>query len=402
MRRRMLRLTAREVVNKKKQGNYCDGGGLYLQISEPGSKSWIFRFALNGKDRHMGLGSCHTVSLAEARGAAVECRKLVLRKIDPIASRDADHAQQRLEAAKSVSFSECANAYIKTHRSSWKNAKHADQWANTIKTYCGPVMGGLSVQTIDTALIMRVLEPIWTVKPETASRLRGRIESVLDWAVVSGYREGDNPARWRGHLDNLLPSLKKKSRVKHHPALPFEEMSGFMEELKAQEGVAARALEFLILTAARTGETIGAQWKEFDLTAMIWTIPAVRMKASMEHRIPLSKRAMEIVRALHMVKQSDFVFPGQKEGKPLTTMAMLALLKRMEKMNLTVHGFRSSFRDWASECTNFPRDVCEMALSHTIANQAEAAYRRGDLIDKRRSLMEEWSRHCYRLCNYTK
>ena len=394
MRRRMSRLSVKEVVNKKEAGYYCDGGGLYLQVSDSGSKSWIFRYTLNGKNRHMGLGPFHIVSLADARHAAVLCRQLLLKKIDPISARDIEHARQSLEATRSMTFSECATAYIKTHRSGWKNAKHADQWTNTIKTYCGPVIGPLSVQEVDTGLIMKVLEPIWREKPETASRLRGRMESVLDWATVSGYREGDNPARWRGHLENLLPSLKKKLRVKHHPALPFNQMGEFMESLRLQEGVAGRALEFLILTAARTGETIGAKWDEFDLKAGVWTIPASRMKAGVEHRVPLSKRALEIIEALHKIKQSDYVFPGQKEGKPLTNMAMLGLLKRMGRTGLTVHGFRSSFRDWASECTNFPRDVCEMALAHTISNQAEAAYRRGDLIEKRRCLMEEWAGHC--------
>jgi integrase len=394
MKRRMSRLSVKEVANKKKAGNYCDGGGLYLQVSESGSKSWVFRYTLNGRDRHMGLGPFHTVSLADARTAAVLCRQSLLRKIDPIAARDAEHARQSLEAARSVTFVECATAYIKTHRPSWKNPKHADQWTNTIKTYCGPVIGPLPIQEVDTGLVMKVLEPIWTEKPETASRLRGRIESVLDWATVSGYREGENPARWRGHLENLLPSLNKKLRVKHHPALPFNEMGKFMESLRLQEGIAARALEFLILTAARTGETIGAKWEEFDLNTGIWSIPASRMKAGVEHRIPLSNRALEIALALRRARQSDYVFPGQKEGKPLTNMAMLGLLKRMGRMDLTVHGFRSSFRDWASECTNFPREVCEMALAHTIPNQAEAAYRRGDLIEKRWSLMEEWMRHC--------
>jgi integrase len=394
MARRMLRLTTKEVQNKKKPGYYCDGAGLYLQISDWGTKSWIFRYGFNGKDRHMGLGSLHTVSLAEARMLATECRKLLLRKIDPIVARDAEHARQALEVARSMTFSECATAYIKAHRSSWKNAKHADQWTNTIHTYCKPMMGNIPVQAIDTTLVMAVLEPIWTEKAETASRLRGRMESILDWATVSGYRQGDNPARWRGHLDHLLPSLKKKLRIKHHAALPFEQMGEFMTILRAQEGLAAKALEFLILTAARTGETIGARWDEMDLEAEVWTIPASRMKASVEHRVPLSQRAMQIIRTVEKIRQSDYVFPGQKEGKSLTNMAMLELLKRMGKTDLTVHGFRSSFRDWASEKTGFSRDVCEMALAHTIPNQAEAAYRRGDLIEKRRSLMEEWSEYC--------
>lgn len=366
MARRMLRLTTKEVENKKKPGYYCDGASLYLQVSEWGTKSWIFRYGFNGKDRHMGLGPFHTVSLAEARMAATECRKLLLRKIDPMVARDADHVQQALAAARSMTFLKCATVYIRAHRSSWKNAKHADQWTNTIDTYCGPIIGKLPVQAIDTGLVMAVLEPIWTKKAETASRLRGRIESILDWATVSGYRTGDNPARWRGHLDHLLPSLKRKLRIKHHAALPFEEMGEFMTVLRAQEGVAARALEFLILTAARTAETIGAEWDEIDLRTGIWTIPAIRMKASTEHRVPLLEGAMQIIKAMKEIRQSGYVFPGQKEGKPLTNMAMLELLKRMGRTDVTVHGFRSSFRDWASERTNFPRDVCEMALAHTL------------------------------------
>jgi len=368
---------------------------LYLQVSDSGSKSWIFRYTLNGKNRHMGLGPAHTVSLADARTGAVQCRQLLLRKIDPITARDAERARQSLEAARSMTFSECADLYIKAHSPGWKNAKHANQWTNTIKTYCEPAIGPISVQAVDTGLVMKVLEPIWIQKPETSSRLRGRIEAVLDWAKVRGYREGDNPARWRGHLDHLLPSLKKKHRVKHHPALPFAQMEEFIEALRAEQGIAAKALEFLILTAVRTTEVIGARWEEFDLKAAIWTIPGPRMKADDPHRVPLSGRALEIILNLEKIKQSDYIFPGQKIGKPLSNNSMAKVLERMERTDITVHGFRSSFRDWASECTNFPRDVCEMALAHTISNKAEAAYRRGDLFEKRRVLMAEWGTHCY-------
>ena len=393
MKRQMLRLSVREVTTKKLPGYYPDGGGLYLQVSASGSKSWIFRFALQGKERQMGLGPFHTVTLADARIAAAECRKLLLRQTDPIEARDAGNARKALEAAKSISFSKCATAYIRAHRSDWKNAKHAEQWTNTIETYCGKIIGALPVQDVDTGLVVKVLEPIWTAKPETASRLRGRIESVLDWARVSGYRAGDNPARWRGHLDNVLPSLQKKQRVKHHPALPFDQTGVFMESLRAQEGIAARALAFLILTATRTSEVIGAKWGEIDTDAKLWTIPAERMKAGKEHRVPLSPQAVAFL-AKTPRPPTGYVFPGQKEGKPLSNMAMLELLKRMDRGDLTVHGFRSTFRDWASESTNFPREVCEMALAHTIGNEAEAAYRRGDLFEKRRRLMAEWARHC--------
>jgi len=394
MKRQLLRLSQKEVVNKRKPGYYPDGGGLYLQVSESGSKSWLFRFALNGKERQMGLGPFHTVTLADARAAAVECRKLLLAKIDPIEARKAKLAGEALNAARSITFNECATAYIKAHRAGWKNAKHADQWTNTIETYCGKVFGSLPVQGVDTALVLKALEPIWTAKPETASRLRGRIESVLDWATSRGYRTGENPARWRGHLENLLPTISKKRRVKHHPALAYDELGAFIASLRTQEGIAAKALEFTILTAARTGEVIGAKPEEFDLDAALWTIPVGRMKADKEHRVPLSPRAVAIVREMLEAHKGDYVFPGGKEGKPLSNMAMLALLERMGRDDLTVHGFRSTFRDWASERTNYPREVCEMALAHTVGDQVEAAYRRGDLFEKRANLMKDWARFC--------
>ena len=393
MKRQMLRLTAREVATRKTSGYYPDGGGLYLQVSASGSKSWIFRFVLRRKERQMGLGPLHAVRLADARLAAADCRKLLLHQIDPIEARAAGNATKALEAAKSITFAECATAYIRAHRAKWKNAKHADQWANTINTYCGPVIGKLPVHEVDTGLVVKVLEPIWTVKAETASRLRGRIESVLDWAKVSGYRTGDNSAHWRGHLDNVLPALRKKQRVKHHPALPFDQIGAFMETLRSQGGVAARALGFLILTATRTSEVIGAKWSEIDKDAKIWTIPAERMKAGTVHRVPLSPLALTLLDK-NPHAPSDYLFPGQKVGKPLSNMAMLELLKRKERTDLTVHGFRSTFRDWASESTNYPREVCEMALAHTIGNEAEAAYRRGDLFEKRRRLMAEWAKQC--------
>ncbi len=393
MKRKFLRLSTRAVIAKKTPGYYPDGGGLYLQVSESGSKSWIFRFALNGKERQMGLGPFHTITLADARIAATDCRKLLLRQIDPIDARDADKTRQALQDARSITFAECAAAYIRAHRSDWKNKKHADQWTTTIETYCTPIIGALPVADVDTSVVVKVLEPIWTAIPETASRLRGRIESVLDWARVSGYRAGDNPARWRGHLDNVLPALKKKLRVKHHPALPYDQVGEFMESLRAQEGIAARALAFLILTATRTGEVLGGKWSEFDMDAKLWTIPAERMKAGREHRVPLSAQAVAVL-VDTPIMLSDYVFPGQEASKPLSTMAMLGLLKRMGRTDLTVHGFRSTFRDWASERTNYPRDVCEAVLAHTVSDATEAAYRRGDLFEKRRRLMVEWAKHC--------
>ena len=394
MKRQLLRLSQKEVVNKRTPGYYLDGGGLHLQVSESGSKSWLFRFVLSGKERQMGLGPFHTVGLADARAAAVECRKLLLSKLDPIEARKAKQMGEALDAARSITFNECATAYIKAHRVGWKNAKHADQWTNTLATYCGPIFGALPVQGVDTGLVTKALDPIWTKKPETATRVRGRIESVLDWATARGYRTGDNPARLRGHIENLLPAISKRRRVQHHPALPYVELGAFIASLHTQEGIAAKALEFLILTATRTGEVIGAKPGEFDLDAALWTIPAGRMKAEKEHRVPLSSRAVEIIRDLEKTHKGDFVFPGGKEGKPQSNMAMLALLGRMGRDDLTVHGFRSTFRDWASERTNFPREVCEMALAHSVSDQVEAAYRRGDLFEKRARLMSEWAKFC--------
>ncbi len=393
MARKLERLSVKAVAAKRLPGYYADGGGLYLQVSLVDTKSWIFRFTLSGKTRDMGLGPLHTIGLADARSAAADCRKLLLNNIDPIEARKQGRVRLALEAASSKTFDECAAAYIKSKRAGWKNAKHAEQWENTLETYASPVIGALPVQTVDTALVMRVLEPIWTSKQETATRVRGRVEAVINWATTRGYRTGDNPARWRGHLQNLLANLKSRYRVDHHAALPFDEIGGFMVALRAAEGIAARALEFLILTAARTGEVIDAKPAEFDLDAKVWRIPAERMKAGREHRVPLSPRAVEIVRE-SFKQEGEYVFPGQDEGKPLSNMAMLQLLKRMDRTDITVHGFRSSFRDWAAERTSYPREVCEMALAHAVGNQVEAAYRRGDLFEKRRRLMLEWAKHC--------
>ncbi|MFN0317149.1 MAG: tyrosine-type recombinase/integrase, partial [Burkholderiales bacterium] len=294
-----------------------------------------------------------------------------------------------LEVAKAITFAQCAAAYIESHKAGWRNAKHAEQWTNTLETYAGPVIGPLPVQDVDTGLVLKILEPIWASKPETASRLRGRIENVLDWAKARGYRSGENPARWKGHLNQLLPALSKKHRVTHHKAMPFPEVGGFVAKLRELPSTSARCLEFTILTAARTSEAIYARPEEFDLGAGTWTIPASRMKAQTEHRVPLSLRAVEIVAEM-LNSAQDYVFPGARKGKALSNMTMLNLLERME-VKATVHGFRSSFRDWAAERTAFPHEVCEMALAHTISNAAEAAYRRGDLFEKRAKLMTTWA-----------
>lgn len=385
------KLSQMKVIKTSKPGLYADGGGLYLQITKAGVKSWLFRYMRSGKARGMGLGPIHTIGLAEARARALDCRRLLLDGVDPIDARDAARSAQRIATANERTFEQCAKTYVEAHRAGWKNEKHANQWSNTLSTYAYPIFDALPVSAIDTSLVMKVLEPIWTSKTETASRVRGRIEAVLDWATVRGYRSGENPARLKGHLDTLLPKRSRVQKVKHHPALPYAKLPMFMKGLRVEEGTAARALELLILTATRTNEVIGATWDEFDMNGGVWTIPADRMKMRKEHRVPLSKRAVEIITVQRETTQSGYVFPGARYGKPLSNMAMLQLLERMKRNNITVHGFRSTFRDWAGETTHYPREVCEAALAHGIKDKAEAAYARGDLFAKRAALMEDWS-----------
>ena len=393
MARKIHRLTALAVNRTAQAGLYGDGGGLYLQITPTGVKSWLFRYMRQGKARGMGLGPLHTINLAEARSKALACRKLLLDGADPLEAKRQHRISLALSNAKSMTFEQCAAAYIAAHKAGWKSEKHVAQWTNTLETYAAPIFGKLPVASIDTAQVMKVIEPIWTTKTETATRVRGRIESVLEWATVRGYREGENPARWKGHLDHLLPKRSKVATVHHHPALAYSDAPAFMADLRREEGIAAQALEFLILTACRTNEVIGACWNEFDLAEKIWTVPAVRMKAGKEHRVPLSPHALTTLKGLHKQAQGEFVFPGQQPGKPLSNMAMLELLKRMKRDALTVHGFRSTFRDWVGETTNYPREVAEAALAHTIKDKAEAAYARGDLFVKRRQMFENWARY---------
>ena len=388
------RLTAVAVVRKKKLGRYGDGRGLWLQVSPSGTKSWLFRYMRNGKARQMGLGAVHTVTLAEARETAGDCRKLLLAGLDPIEARRAERMQSRVEAARGTTFKDCGERYIVAHEAGWKNAKHRNQWKSTLATYAYPVLGELSVAAIDTALVLKVIEPIWTVKPETAARVRGRIEAVLDWATAREYRQGDNPARWRGHMDKLLPARSKVARVRHHAALPYGELPVFMAALRKQDGVSPRALEFAILTAARTGETVGARWAEIDANTAVWNVPAERMKGEREHRVPLSARTLEILESLPREGEAEFVFPGGRAESPLSNMALLGVLRRMGRGDVTTHGFRSTFRDWAAEQTAYPREVCEAALAHALKDKTEAAYRRGDLFEKRRRLMADWSKYC--------
>ena len=393
--RQFNRLSARSVAAASKPGYYPDGNGLYLQVSPTGTKSWIFRYALNKRAREMGLGELTLVSLAEARQASLSSRKLLKESVDPIEERARVRQARQLHQAKAVTFEVCAEAYIEAHAPGWRNSKHAEQWRSTLKTYAFPILGDLPVQDIDTPLVMKVLDPIWQTKTETASRVRGRMESVLDWAKARRFREGDNPALWRGHLDQLLPKRSRVQTVVHHPALPFDEMASFMRNLGAEAGTAARGFEFQILTAGRTGEVIGARWEEIDESKALWLIPGSRMKAGREHRVALSRRAIAVLSAMRAERQSEFVFSGRRLDSPLSNMAFLAVLKRMGRTDLTAHGFRSSFRDWAAERTDYSRDVVEMALAHSIGDKVEAAYRRGDLFEKRALLMEEWAGHCF-------
>jgi integrase len=380
-------LTARQVETRKTPGLIADGGGLYLQIAPTGARTWIFRYQIAGRRRDMGLGSAAVFSLAEARDRARAARRLVADGIDPIEARRATVAATRVDVAKAMTFAECADRYIAAHKAGWKNPKHAAQWPATLAAYVYPVFGSLPVQAVDVGLVLKAVEPIWTVKPETAGRVRGRIESVLDWATARGHRTGDNPARWRGHLESLLPARNKVRRVEHHAALPYGEVGAFMAELREQKGLAARALEFAILTAARTGEVLGATWAEIDLEAHTWAVPAERMKVGREHKVPLSAPALAILKAIPKTGSDDRVFR-------LSNMALLMTLRRMERGELTTHGFRSTFRDWAAERTGFPAEVAEMALAHVVGDKVEAAYRRGDLFEKRRQLAEAWAKFC--------
>ncbi len=383
----------------RKPGMHADGKGLYLRVASPTARSWVYRFMLNKVPHEMGFGPYPEISLQRAREKATEARRQKAEGHDPLAERAAARASLRADATKAVTFKDAAERYIASHRAGWRNIKHAGQWEATLGTYAYPTIGALAVQAIDTGLVMKVLEPIWTTKPETASRLRGRIEAVVDWAKARGYRDGENPARWRGHLDKLLPARSKVQKVQHHAALPFDGLGRFMTALRAENGTAARALEFAILTAARTGEVIGAKWGEIDLGEKVWTVPAEHMKAGREHRVPLSARAIEILEGLKPEGQDSemgdaFVFTGIGTSKPLSNMAMLMLLRRMGHDDLTAHGFRSTFRDWCAERTNFPSEVAEMALAHAVADKVEAAYRRGDLFEKRRALADQWATAC--------
>jgi len=381
--RTLNKLSATQVAKLKARGRHSDGGGLYLFIDESGRRRWIFMYTRAGKRTELGLGSARDMSLANARTDAAALRAILAAGGDPKAERARDESVP--------TFGNSADTYVEAMRPSWRNEKHAAQWVMTLTRYAEP-MRSKPVDEITTQDVLDVLQPLWQRTPETAERLRGRIENVFDAAKARGHRSGENPARWRGHLDQLLPKRQRLSRG-HHKALPYDALPAFMADLRSRDAVAARALEFLILTAARSGEVLGAHADEIDLEKRVWTIPADRMKAGREHRVPLSPRAIEIVNSMQALGRAPFLFPGPKPKAPLSSMAMAMLLRRM-KSDVTVHGFRSTFRDWASETTSFPHEVCEMALAHTFANKAEAAYRRGDLFEKRRRLMEAWAGYC--------
>jgi integrase len=374
-------------------GVHADGLNLYLQVTPAGNRSWLFRYMLDGKARAAGLGPLHTVSLAEARIKAQGMRKLLLDGTDPLAEKQQLRSKARLDAARAVTFKAAAESYIEAHRAGWRNHKSADQWAASLEKYANPIIGALPVAVIDTALMMRVLQPIWTNKTETATRVRGRCEVILDWATVRGYRVGPNPATWRGRLDKLLPKRSKIAPVRHHPAIPYVEIASFMTELRCHDGLSTQALQFTILTAARTGEVIGAQWPEFDLKRGIWMIPGDRMKAGRVHRSVLSRAAIALLKQIPRIDGSTYLFPGIRPGQHLSNAAMHELLKEM-RPGLTVHGFRSTFMDWAAAETNHAREVASAALAHVLGDKTEAAYLRGDMLEKRRALMEDWARYC--------
>jgi integrase len=388
--RAIHRLTALKVTRAKREGLHCDGGGLYLRVAAGGSKSWVFRYNVGGRLRDHGLGPLHTISLAEAREKALQCRKLRLEGIDPIAQRQASRAATRAAEAHAATFRECAIAFMKSHEAKWKNGKSLEQWQQSLADYVYPIFGDLPLSLIDTPHVMKVLRPIWYEKPETASRVRGRIEMILDYARVEGFRTGENPARWDGHIKHLLPERSKVQRVKHLEALPHAEVGALMAKLRQREDIAARALEFLTLTAARLGELRHATWSEIDLTAKTWTVPADRMKAGREHKIPLSPRAVAVLQA--MPRRGDYVFSGR--NGPIGNHVLPELLQRLTGTGATAHGMRSTFRDWAAERTSFPREVAEAALAHAVPSQVEAAYKRTDFFDRRRRLMDAWADFC--------
>ena len=390
------KLTAKKVEHLKDRGWYADGNGLYLQVSKSGSKSWAYRYQAKGKAQWHGLGAyTKQNSLEQARIAAANCRQLRKDGIDPIAHKKLQALEKDLKEATTLTFKECAEQYIEAHEQGWKNKKHAAQWGSTLTTYAYPTIGHLPVQMIDIDLVLAVLEPIWYTKTETASRVRQRIENILDWATVRKYRQGDNPALWRGRLDKILPKRNKVQKPKHFAAMDYREVPAYFRSLRKKDTIASKALAFIILTATRNGEARAVTYAELNQNEAIWIIPDDRMKADREHRVPLSGEALKIISEMDPFKRpsDDFVFTGLKRSRPISDAALLKLVKDTHP-GLTVHGFRSSFRDWCAEQTNYPREVAEAALAHSLKDKTEAAYQRGDIFDKRRMLMDAWAEFC--------
>jgi integrase len=390
MARTLNRLSTMKVQKTRAPGMYADGGGLYLRVAEGGSKQWIYRYVTAGRPRDMGLGGAHVLTLAEARERAREASKLRLDGVDPIAHKHAQRAAAVVAAASSKTFRECAADYIKDNEASWSNAKHRLEWKRSLAKYVYPVIGSLPVAAVDEVLVLKVLRPLWQLTPKTGAKMRGRIENIISWATVNRYRTGDNPARWQGHLEYALPAIAQGG---HHAAMPYDEVPAFLAKLRQQTGVRARCLEFAILTGARIGEALGATWDEVDLDKRVWTVPASRMKAGKEHKVPLSAAAISTLKELHAIRQSDYVFPSVYPGKATGKNGPLKVLNSIAS-GVTVHGFRSSFRTWAGERTNFQREVCEAALAHAIPSATEAAYHPGDFFKKRCRLMDAWGEYC--------
>lgn len=396
MAKNISKLTALQVKQTNTTGWYADGNGLYLQVSKTGSKSWVFRYQTSGKERRCGLGSYPTISLLDARENAGECRKLRIKGIDPIDKKRQIEREKQLDEAKKFTFKECATAYIDSHKAGWKSEKHCSQWTNTLTTYAYPIIGDLPVQEVDTALVMNILEPIWYTKTETATRVRSRIENVLSWAKVRQYRSGENPALWRGHLDNLLPQRNKVQKVQNFAAMPYDEIPHYFHSLRQKKTIAYKALTFIILTASRSSEAREATWDEFHFDKKTWVIPPERMKGDREHKVPLSAATLillEEIKELRVNDNDNRVFPSLCNNGFITSETVLNQIKHSHK-SLTVHGFRSAFCDWCAEETNFPEKIAEAALAHKIKNATQAAYERGDKFKKRSKLMDAWASYC--------
>jgi integrase len=385
--------SAKDLAKVTKPGRYAVGHGAYLQIAAGGTRSWLFRYRVGDQQHHMGLGSCDYLSLAEARERAIDAQRQRLNGIDPLRAKRAAKRDQRASHLRAMTFKQCATAYIAAHEPSWRGNHSRRQWTQSLQNHVFPVIGDFPVYDIDTPRVMSVLEPIWTQVPETARRIRNRIELIIDYATAHGMRTGDNPARWRGLLENLLPEQRRANGVKHLAAMPWRELPSFMLKLRAQRHNAARALELAILCASRPGEMLGAHWAEIELDARTWIIPPERMKNHREHRVPLSPRAVELL--TNLPHCGEYLFVGRGDGPP-NPYTLVNLLHRMGYAELTAHGFRSAFRDWASERTTYPNHVIEQALAHTVGSAVERAYRRGDLLDQRRRLMQDWAEFCDR------